>query len=113
MTRFPCPARRLLLQLDNLLSKGKLIGHRAGGHRSCRNGGERRTSSLPRCLRAGLDASRRSWSPVSVAAANGSDDLNRQLAAADVKMITVQVEAAFARLIGVVKRPSGDERNQS
>ena len=32
-----------------------------------------------------------------LAAANGSDDLNSQLAAADVEMITGQVEAAFCR----------------
>jgi len=60
-----------------------------------------------------LDAGRRSWSPVSLAAANGSDDLNSQLAAADVEMMTGQVEAAFARLIGVVKRSFRDERNQA
>ena len=48
-----------------------------------------------------------------LAAANGSDDLNSQLAAADVEMITGQVEAAFARLIGVVKRSFRDERNQA
>ena len=47
--------------------------------------------------------------PVSLAAANGSDEL----AAADVEMITGQVEAAFARLIRPVKRSSGDERNQA
>jgi putative thioredoxin len=47
-----------------------------------------------------------------VAAANGSDDLNIQLAAADVEMISGQAEAAFARLIGLVKRLSGDERNE-
>ena len=102
----------LIASLDNLLSKGKLSGHRADGHRSCRNGGRRRTSSPP-CCGAGLDAGRRSWSPVSLAAANGSDDQNSQLAAADVEMITGQVEAAFARLIRLVKRSSGDERNQA
>lgn len=47
-----------------------------------------------------------------VAAANGSDDLNIQLAAADVEMISGQAEAAFVRLIGLVKRLSGEERNQ-
>jgi putative thioredoxin len=47
-----------------------------------------------------------------VAAANGSDDLNIQLAAADVEMISGQAEAAFARLIGLVKRLSGEERDQ-
>lgn len=48
-----------------------------------------------------------------VAAANGSDDLNIQLAAADVEMISGQAGAAFARLIGLVKRLSGEERNQA
>ena len=48
-----------------------------------------------------------------LAAANGSDDLDTQLAAADVEMITGQVEAAFERLIGVVKRSAGEERNQA
>ena len=47
-----------------------------------------------------------------IAAANGSDDLNSQLAAADVEMITGQVEAAFTRLIGLIKRSSGEQRNQ-
>jgi putative thioredoxin len=47
-----------------------------------------------------------------IAAANGSDDLNTQLAAADVEMITGQVEAAFTRLIGLIKRSSGEQRNQ-
>ena len=60
-----------------------------------------------------MDAVRRSWSPVSLAAANGNDDLNSQLAAADVEMITGQVKAAFTRLIRLVKRCSGDERNQA
>jgi putative thioredoxin len=46
-------------------------------------------------------------------AANGSDDLNSQLAAADVEMISGEAEAAFARLIGLVKRLSGDERDQA
>jgi putative thioredoxin len=48
-----------------------------------------------------------------LASADGSDDLDTQLAAADVEMITGQVEAAFARLIGLVKRLSGEERNQA
>ena len=45
-------------------------------------------------------------------AANGSDDLDSQLAAADVEMISGQAEAAFARLIDLVKRLSGDDRNK-
>jgi putative thioredoxin len=48
-----------------------------------------------------------------LAAANGSDDLESQLAAADIEMITGQVEAAFARLIGMIKRISGAERDQA
>ena len=46
------------------------------------------------------------------AAADDSDDMDRQLAAADVEMITGQVEAAFTRLIGMIKRLSGEERDQ-
>jgi putative thioredoxin len=48
-----------------------------------------------------------------LAAADGSDDLDSQLAAADIEMITGQVEAAFARLIGMIKRTSGEERDQA
>jgi len=48
-----------------------------------------------------------------LAAPNGSDDLDSQLAAADVEMISGEVEAAFARLIGLVKRSSGEDRNQA
>jgi putative thioredoxin len=48
-----------------------------------------------------------------LAAAVGSDDLNSQLAAADIEMITGQVEAAFARLIGMIRKLSGDERDQT
>jgi putative thioredoxin len=48
-----------------------------------------------------------------LAAANGSDDLESQLAAADIEMITGQVEAAFTRLIGMIKRISGAERDQA
>jgi putative thioredoxin len=48
-----------------------------------------------------------------LAAADGSDDLDLQLAAADVEMISGQVEAAFTRLIGMIKRLSGDEQNRA
>jgi putative thioredoxin len=48
-----------------------------------------------------------------LAAADGSDDLESQLAAADIEMITGQVEAAFTRLIGMIKRISGAERDQA
>ncbi|HEX6759558.1 MAG TPA: tetratricopeptide repeat protein [Propionibacteriaceae bacterium] len=48
-----------------------------------------------------------------IAAAEGSDDLDIQLAAADVELISGQAEAAFARLIGMIKRLSGEEQNQA
>jgi putative thioredoxin len=47
-----------------------------------------------------------------LAAADGSDDLDTQLAAADIEMITGEVEAAFTRLIGMIKRLSGEDRDQ-
>ena len=50
--------------------------------------------------------------PSTLAAAADSDDLDIQLAAADVEMITGQAEAAFTRLIGMIKSLSGEERNQ-
>jgi putative thioredoxin len=46
------------------------------------------------------------------AATQNSDDLDMQLAAADVEMIAGQAEAAFARLLGMIKRLSGEERNR-
>jgi len=62
---------------------------------------------------AGLFARAATLDPqATLTAANGSDDLNSQLAAADVEMITGQAEAAFGRLIGLVKRLSGEERNE-
>jgi putative thioredoxin len=62
---------------------------------------------------AGLFARATALDPQStLAAANGSDDVDSQLAAADVEMISGQVEAAFTRLIQLVKRTSGEERNQ-
>jgi putative thioredoxin len=60
---------------------------------------------------AGLCARRNLDARTTLAAANGTDDLDSQLAAADVEMISGQVEAAFGRLIGLVNRLSGDERN--
>jgi putative thioredoxin len=39
-------------------------------------------------------------------------DVASQLEAADVEMINGQPEAAFARLVALVRRSSGDERNQ-
>lgn len=47
-----------------------------------------------------------------LAAANGNDDLNIQLAAADAEMITGEADAAFMRLIGLIKRLSGEQQNQ-
>jgi putative thioredoxin len=62
---------------------------------------------------AGLFARAAALDPqATLTAANGTDDLNSQLAAADIEMINGQAEAAFGRLIGLVKRLSGDERNQ-
>ena len=46
-----------------------------------------------------------------LARAASSTELVDQLAAADVEMITGQAEAAFDRLIGVIGRSSGDDRN--
>jgi putative thioredoxin len=46
-----------------------------------------------------------------LSAADGTDDVNAQLAAADVEMINGQAEAAFARLIALIKRLSGDQRD--
>jgi putative thioredoxin len=63
---------------------------------------------------SGLFARAAALDPESIlAAADGSDDLESQLAAADIEMITGQVEAAFARLIGMIKRISGAERDQA
>ena len=46
-----------------------------------------------------------------LARADASADLVDQLAAADVEMITGQAEAAFDRLVGVIGRTSGEDRN--
>ena len=46
-----------------------------------------------------------------LARADASSDLVDQLAAADVEMITGQAEAAFTRLVGVIGRTSGEDRN--
>ena len=50
--------------------------------------------------------------PAVLAKAETEDDLGTQLAAADVEMITGDAEAAFGRLIAVIKKVYGDERNQ-
>ena len=46
-----------------------------------------------------------------LARAATSTELIDQLAAADAEMVTGQVEAAFARLVDVVRRTSGEDRN--
>jgi putative thioredoxin len=46
-----------------------------------------------------------------IATAATSTDLIDQLAAADAEMVTGQAEAAFDRLIEVVRRSTGDDRN--
>jgi putative thioredoxin len=48
-----------------------------------------------------------------LAAADDSDDMDIQLAAADAEMITGQAEAAFTRLLGLITRLSGEQRNQA
>ena len=47
-----------------------------------------------------------------LAAARADDSVGVQLDAADVEMVSGQVEAAFDRLIGLIKTKAGDERNQ-
>ncbi|MGV0837819.1 tetratricopeptide repeat protein [Mycolicibacterium thermoresistibile] len=50
-------------------------------------------------------------SPEAIATADAApDDIDAALAAADVEILQQQVAAAFDRLIGLVKRTSGDER---
>jgi putative thioredoxin len=62
---------------------------------------------------AGLFARATRFDPqVVLAAARADDSVGVQLDAADVEMVSGQVEAAFDRLIGLVKTKSGDERNQ-
>jgi putative thioredoxin len=48
-----------------------------------------------------------------LARAATSDALDDQFAAADIEMVTGQADAAFARLIELVRRSSGDDRNQA
>ena len=62
---------------------------------------------------AGLFARATRYDPqVVLAAARADDGVGVQLDAADVEMVSGQVEAAFDRLIGLIKTKSGDERNQ-
>jgi putative thioredoxin len=44
---------------------------------------------------------------------NAGPDLQSQLNAADVEMINGQAEAAFTRLVALVQRTSGEDRNQA
>lgn len=46
-----------------------------------------------------------------LARATTSDAIDDQLAAADVEMLTGQVDAAFARLLQLIRDTSGDDRN--
>jgi putative thioredoxin len=46
-----------------------------------------------------------------IARAATSDDVNDQLAAADIEMVTGQVDAAFARLLQLIRQTSGEDRN--
>lgn len=50
---------------------------------------------------------------VIVRADTSPDDLDAQLAAADVELAGQRVEQAFARLIGVVRRTAGDDRHKA
>ena len=47
-----------------------------------------------------------------LAAAAGNNDIAAQRDAADVELIMGDADAAFNRLIAVIKRVSGEERNQ-
>ncbi len=47
-----------------------------------------------------------------LAAARADDSVGVQLDAADVEMVRGEVEAAFDRLIGLIKSKTGEERNQ-
>jgi putative thioredoxin len=47
-----------------------------------------------------------------LAAARADDSVGVQLDAADVEMVSGKVEAAFDRLIGLIRTKTGDERNQ-
>jgi putative thioredoxin len=48
-----------------------------------------------------------------LARAATSDALDDQFAAADIEMVTGQPDAAFARLLELIRRSSGDDRNQA
>ena len=62
---------------------------------------------------AGLFARATRFDPeIVLAAARADDSVGVQLDAADVEMVSGQVEAAFDRLLGLIKTKAGDERNQ-
>jgi putative thioredoxin len=62
---------------------------------------------------AGLFARATRYDPqVVLAAASTDDSVGVQLDAADVEMVSNQIEAAFARLIGLIRTKAGDDRNQ-
>jgi putative thioredoxin len=62
---------------------------------------------------AGLFARATRFDPeIVLAAARVDDSVGVQLDAADVEMVSGRVEAAFDRLIGLIKTKAGDERNQ-
>lgn len=50
---------------------------------------------------------------VIVRADTSPDDLDAQLAAADIELAEQRIEQAFARLLGTVRRTSGDERDKA
>ena len=49
---------------------------------------------------------------VVLAAARADDSVGVQLDAADTEMVSGQIEAAFDRLLGLIRTKTGDERNQ-
>ena len=97
---------------DAALERGDFV-RRTGGVRQAAAGQPERRRGQAGKAQAGLFARAALLDPQStLAAADDSDDLDTQLAAADVEMITGQAEAAFTRLIEMIKRLSGDEQNQ-
>ncbi len=71
------------------------------------------TEALAGKAQAGLFARAASFDPDTVLnAAAASEDVAAQLDAADVEMLLGQVDAAFDRLITLIKKTTGDERGQ-